>query len=67
MINCPKLVFDTFQFAGGYRVCIFIENTSEVKDCQAFFGDGDLWITYPTKEEALTAARKVGRVRTTND
>jgi hypothetical protein len=38
----------------------------EWQDCEVLFGSSNLWITYSTEEEALTAARKVGRVRTAN-
>jgi hypothetical protein len=38
----------------------------EWQDCEVLFGSSNLWITYSTEEEALTAARSTGRVITTN-
>jgi crotonobetainyl-CoA:carnitine CoA-transferase CaiB-like acyl-CoA transferase len=64
MINHP--IYGAYECEGGYRIFVKLYNTGEWQDCQALFGNGSLWITYPTEEEALAAARKVGRVRTAN-
>lgn len=64
MINHP--IYGAYECEGGYRIFVKLYNTGEWQDCQALFGNGSLWITYPTEGEALAAARKVGRVRTAN-
>jgi hypothetical protein len=66
MINHQDFIYGAYECEGGYRIFVKLYNTGEWQDCQALFGNGSLWITYPTEEEALAAARKVGRVRTAN-
>jgi hypothetical protein len=67
--TCPELVYSVFQCEKGYRICatwVRPYKMGEWQDCEVLFGSSNLWITYSTEEEALTAARSTGRVITTN-
>ena len=60
MINHPDFIYGAYECEGGYRIYAKLYNTGEWQDCQALFGNGSLWITYSSKEEALAVAKQVG-------
>jgi hypothetical protein len=47
--------YSVFPRDNGYRVFAISPKTGEWEDCQTLFGDGSLWITYPTESAAEAA------------
>lgn len=47
--------YSVFPRDGGYRVFAISPKTSQWEDCQTLFGNGSLWVTYPTEAAAIDA------------
>jgi hypothetical protein len=47
--------YSVFPRDGGYRVFAISPKTGKWEDCESLFGDGSLWVTYPTEAEAEAA------------